>query len=55
MQRVVYGPGGYDPGMPNDNIIAVEEVEDDPTITAEERIAQLEATVQALLSVLAGG
>lgn len=31
-----YGEGGYDPGKPNDNIIAVEEIE----VTAEQKNAE---------------
>lgn len=52
-----YGPGGYDPSKPDNNVIAVETVTDppppppDPT---EARIAELEAEIEALtLAVLA--
>jgi len=29
-QNVVYGPGGFDPSKPNNNIVSVEEVPDPP-------------------------
>ncbi len=52
----VYGVGGYDPALPNDNVVEQYEVDvPDPIPTAEEtRIAELEATVNALIDALAG-
>jgi hypothetical protein len=56
--NVLYGPGGYDPTKPNNNVIEEYEVEvPDPIPTPEERIAELEAALDtvtlALLEVLA--
>lgn len=79
----VYGPGGYDPDLPNGNVVerildngngtgefvtydtsGVEtsretislptEAPPPPTPTAEERIAELEAQVAALIAILEG-
>ena len=48
-----YGVGGFDPAKPNSNIVGQVEVDaPDPTPTAEERVAQLEAEVDALTEAL---
>jgi hypothetical protein len=57
-KNTTYGPGGYDPTKPNNNIVEEYEVEiPDPIPTPEERIAELEAALDtvtlALLEVLA--
>ena len=44
-----YGPGGFDPSRPNNNIVSFEEVEtDDPPATIEDRIADVESVLAVL-------
>lgn len=48
-QNVVYGPGGFDPSQPDNNIVSVEEVPDPPAQpkTAAE-IAAEHATIETI-------
>ena len=51
-----YGPGGYDPAKPDGNVIAVETFDAppaDPTPTADERLAALEAELRDVKGRLA--
>ena len=57
MQKIIYGEGGYNPDLPNDNIIAIEEIPDPPLDTAREaalaKLAKLgltETDIQALFN-----
>lgn len=44
---ITYGVGGYNPDLPNDNIVSIEELPDidPPAPTAEERLATLIAAL----------
>lgn len=54
MEHVTYGPGGFDPSKPSNNVVEVETVPDPPVVTtAEDRLAELEAQNAALLDALA--
>jgi hypothetical protein len=33
MQQIIYGLGGYDPSKPNNNIVEIVELPDEPEIT----------------------
>ena len=55
IQRIeIYGPGGYDPSKPNNNIIHVEEIEvEDPPAPSEidllrAKVEELEAEIKRL-------
>lgn len=50
--HTVYGPGGFDPSKPNNNILSEEEYEADPVgeapLSVEDRLAVLEAEVRGM-------
>lgn len=50
MRVTTYGPGGYDPAKPNNNIVSETDVPDQPgdPYDPAARIAALEAEVQAI-------
>ena len=50
MEHITYGPGGFDPGSPDGNVIERREVDlpEQASTAAEERIAALEAEVRAI-------
>ena len=51
-----YGPGGYDPTKPNDNVISIEEVPDEEIEPSpEERLAAVEDAVDLLILDSLGG
>lgn len=51
-QSVTYGPGGYDPSKPNDNVISSETlVVPDPVPDAADAVAQLATLDPATASV----
>ncbi len=54
--NVTYGPGGFDPTKPNNNVVATETVEapDIPPST-DERVAALEDAVDTLILDSLGG
>ncbi len=54
MERITYGPGGFDPSKPDNNVIARVTVDDPPQVSSDaERVAVLEAQNAALLADLA--
>lgn len=50
--HTTYGPGGFDPSKPNNNVIAQEEVEAEPVtdepLSVEDRLAELEREVRGM-------
>ena len=56
MKHITYGPGGYDPTKPNDNVISVEDVpEEDLVPSPEDRLAAVEDAVDLLILDSLGG
>lgn len=56
VKHITYGPGGYDPTKPNDNVISIEEVPDEEIEPSpEERLAAVEDAVDLLILDSLGG
>jgi hypothetical protein len=48
MKTTFYGPGGYDPDLPDDNIIRIEETPDDAPAPTDDVVNVLLEAVKAL-------
>jgi hypothetical protein len=48
MKSIFYGPGGYDPDLPNNNIIRIEETPDDAPAPTDDVVNVLLEAVKAL-------